>query len=437
MKQKYEPVIGLEVHVELATDSKMFCECPADHFAKSPNSQTCPVCLGLPGALPYANQKAVEDTIKFGLAFGCDIARFSKWDRKHYRYPDLPKGYQISQYDLPLCSKGKWQNIEITRIHLEEDTGKLVHQKVNGKESSLIDYNRSGVPLMEMVTEPDFRDVESISNFLREVQLIVRYLGVSEADMEKGSMRLEANVSVRKVGETKLPDFKVELKNINSFKYLERAVKAEIKRLTEVLESGETPRQETRGYDETKDRTFSQRVKEGSADYRYFPEPDLPPLEISDNDIQTIEKTMPELPEYKREVLRKLELSDHYIDTLVQDKSRVEYFEQAHKLGKKENLSAKLIANVIVNQNLDQKYPEPALLIKYLYELENKDYANGDEVEEAVKKVVDNNTKAVEDYKSGKTNVVGFLIGQVQKELKGKGNPKDITDKLISFLQAK
>jgi len=430
MENKYTPVIGLEVHIELGTKSKMFCECPADHFAVKPNTQTCPVCLGLPGALPYANQKPIEDTIKFGLALGCKIANFSKFDRKHYRYPDLPKGYQISQYDLPLCEKGKWKNFGITRIHLEEDTGKLVHQG----ENSLVDFNRSGVPLMEMVTDPDFSQLEAVIEFLKEVQVIARYLEVSDADMEKGSMRLEANISLRESTAKNLPNYKIELKNINSFKYLENAVNAEIKRQAEMLDRGETPVQETRGYNQDTKTTFSQRIKEDSAEYRYFPEPDLPPLEISEENINVIKQTMPDLPSEKREQLKKLDLSDHYVSTLVQDKSRVEYFEKALRQAQGRLISPKLIASVMVNQNLDQKYPEPALLIKYLYEIQNKDYSSGKEIQKAVELALENNPKAVADYKKGKTNVVGFLVGMVQKELKGKGDPKQVSKKLIEAL---
>lgn len=438
--KKYELVLGLEVHIEQNTKSKMFCACPADHFGKEANTQVCPVCLGLPGALPYANSLAIENTIKFGLALECEISEFSKFDRKHYRYPDLPKGYQISQYDLPLCFAGKWQgvkgkSIKIKRIHLEEDTGKLVHQG----EKSLIDFNRSGVPLMEMVTEPDFDNIADAIEFLKEAQLIARYLGVSDADMEKGSMRLEANVSLREVKgerqEVKLPNYKIELKNINSFKFLENAVSAEITRQTEILESGGTPIQETRGYDEVKKRTFSQRIKEESADYRYFPEPDLPPLKISSENIESIKKTMPKLPIERRKELKSLELSEQYIDFLINNLEKLNYFEKSLELGKEHNMSAKLISGVIINQNLDEKYPEPALLIKYLLELQNKDYASSEEVDKAIKIAIKNSEKAVADYKSGKTAVIGFLVGQVQKELKGKGDPKEVSRKLTEMLR--
>ncbi len=432
---KYIPIIGLEVHIELATSAKMFCQCPADHFAKEPNTETCPVCLGLPGAMPYPNSEAIENTIKFGNALGCSISNFSKFDRKHYFYPDLPKGYQISQYDLPLCTTGNYMSKNITRIHLEEDTGKLIHTSLKGKKVSLVDFNRSGVPLMEMVTEPDFRSADEVDEFLREIQLIIRYLEISTADMEKGSMRLEANISLSK-DESALPDYKIELKNINSFKFLTKAIKCEIERQATLLDGGVTPDQETRGYDEASNTTFSQRSKEVAKDYRYFPEPDIPPLELSDEEIAKILKNTPELPNHKREKLRKINIKPEYIETLISDVERTKYFEAAIKLGEKHNIGATTIANIMINQNLDKKYPEPAGLIKALLELEKKDYASRDEVEKAIKKVLLANEKAVKDYKEGKTQVIGFLIGLVQKELNGTGDPKVVSEKLTEFLRA-
>lgn len=438
--EKFVPVIGLEVHIELSTNSKMFCQCPADHFAKEPNTQTCPVCLGLPGALPYANRKAIESCIKLGLALDSQISRFSKFDRKHYFYPDLPKAYQISQYDLPLCSGGQWVSrkgvkIRITRIHQEEDTGKLIHTIDGGKKLSLVDYNRSGVPLVEMVTEPDFTDLELVDEFLRHIQKIVRYLGISTADMEKGSMRLEANVSLRKLHEKNLPSYKVELKNINSFKFLQKAVEAEIKRQAELLEKGETPTQETRGYDEERDRTFSQRAKEGSADYRYFPEPDIPPVVISEGDIERLKLELPELPEKKAEKYRKLGIKESYIEILVSDQARATYFEEAVRLAKSKAVSVDQLVSVMVNKNLDKKYEEPALLVTALYKMMKKSYASANDVELACQKVVSENPKAVNDYRSGKTQVIGFLVGLVQKELKGSGDPKTVLGFLRKIIE--
>ncbi|MEK7493533.1 MAG: Asp-tRNA(Asn)/Glu-tRNA(Gln) amidotransferase subunit GatB, partial [Patescibacteria group bacterium] len=276
----YEAVIGLEIHAQLKTDTKLFCDSRNDPDERHPNINVCPVCMGHPGTLPVANKKAVEAVVKVGLALGSTIARFSKFDRKNYFYPDLPKGYQISQYDMPLCEKGVMRvgakDIGITRVHLEEDTGRLVHGEGG---ASLVDFNRAGVPLMELVTEPDIRTAEEAAEFAKKLQMLFQYLGVSGANMEKGQMRCEVNISMRKAGEQF--GTKVEIKNLNSFGVVKDAIAYEIKRQTALLEHGEKVAQETRGWDEHKKATVSQRMKESAHDYRYFPEPDLPPLNFT------------------------------------------------------------------------------------------------------------------------------------------------------------
>ncbi len=431
---KYTPIIGLEVHIELSTKSKMFCNCSADHFSKAANTQVCPICLGLPGALPYANREAITDTIKFGLAFGSTINKFSKFDRKHYFYPDLPKSYQISQYDLPLCIGGMFEDKRIRRVHLEEDTGKLVHETISGVKSSLIDFNRSSVPLMEMVTEPDFHDTTSIIKFLKETQTIARYLEISNADMEKGSMRLEANISLSPDG--RLPNYKVELKNINSFKFLEKAINAEIKRQKEILSNGGKIDPETRGYDEVKQTTYLQRSKEDAKDYRYFPEPDLPPMRFTDEEIEKVKKLIPELPKQKGErFLKDYKIPEDYIEILIMDPERSTYYETAVELGVKSDLSAKTVADLMVNKKLDSEFPEPAGFVRKVLGLTSVEYASSDETEAAVVEVIREQNKAMTDYKSGKGEVVGFLIGMVQKKLQGRGNVKVVRQILIKELR--
>jgi len=438
MENKYTPVIGLEIHIELSTATKMFCGCSAVHFAVKPNTNTCPVCLGLPGALPFANKEAIDRTIKFGLAFDCKINKFSKFDRKHYFYPDLPKAYQISQYDLPFCRAGKFKingrTINIIRIHLEEDTGKLIHQNLNGKNVSLIDFNRSGVPLMEMVTEPDFDNLDDVLSFLKEVQLVSKYLGISGADMEKGSMRLEANISMTDKP-NEIPNYKIELKNINSFKFLKKALVFEIKRQTNLLKSGITPDQETRGYSELTGETFTQRSKEEAKDYRYFPEPDLPPIELTEDQIDNLLTTLSELPAAKRnKYITEYKLKDSYVEFLTTDPEISDFFDAAVASGKINNISPDLIAGLMVNQKM-HKNNSPEQLIKKAVGLQNIIFAGYTETEAAVKKIISENPEAVKSYKEGKEQILGFLIGQVQRELKGTAEPKLVKELLEKSLQ--
>ncbi len=428
----YIPVIGLEIHVELTTKSKMFCQCSTNYFGKTPNSQVCPVCLGMPGALPVPNRKAIEYCQLIGLALGCKLNLVSKFDRKHYFYPDLPKGYQISQYDEPLCIEGKVNlyppatKIEsihaITRVHMEEDTGKLIHQG----EESLVDFNRSGVPLVEIVTEPDFSDPEEVKAFLKELQIIIRELGVSNADMEKGSMRLEPNISLRLKSEKRLPNYKVEIKNINSFNFVKRAIEYEIKRQTEILNKGQQPVQETRGFNEKRGTTFSQRSKEYAHDYRYFPEPDIPAMIFKSAELTLLKQKLPELPRKRMQRYQKIGLATQEAYLIAYNRELWQKFEALLKYS-----DAKSIAKVIINRrNLSLEETK-----KYLQPKSEELKANEKNLTKAIEEVLERNAKAVSDYKKGKKNALMFLLGQVMSVLKRQVEAKVVREKILEKLK--
>jgi len=440
---KYRTIIGLEVHVELKTKSKMFCSCSADYFGKKPNTHTCPVCLGLPGALPVPNKKAIDWCVMIGQALNCEIADVSKFDRKNYFYPDLPKGYQISQYDQPFCKKGfielsNGKKIGITRVHMEEDTAKLTHQG----ESSLVDFNRSGVPLVEIVTEPDFGNAKEVVEYLKKLQQIVRYLGVSDANMERGDMRLEPNISLQEENTKELPKYKVEVKNINSFRFVEKAIEYEIKRQSEILNSKEMPIQETRGWNEIKNKTMSQRTKEEAQDYRYFPEPDIPPLHFNRSEISNIKAQMPELPNAKFErFLKDYGLTEYDAEILTREVETAKFFEEAIGIVKNQiknpdlEVSPKTIANWIINKKIDFNRISPYEFIKQIILAGQVPLITEIELEKIIGIVLNRNQKAIEDYKNGKTNVIMFLIGRVMKEAKQKLDVKLIKETLENYLK--
>lgn len=437
---KYIPVIGLEIHVELKTKSKMFCQCSADYFGRDPNTNTCPVCLGMPGALPVPNKTAVEWTIRIGQALNCKINSPTKFDRKHYFYPDLPKGYQISQYDEPIAANGyleirnkkeELRKFRITRVHLEEDTAKLTH----AGDDSLVDFNRSSVPLVEIVTEPDFDNAEDVKMFLEELHTIIRYLDVSDADMEKGSMRMEPNISLRVVKreeirekkeerDFELPKYKVEVKNINSFNFAKKAIEYELVRQEEILEAGETPAQETRGYNEDKGITYAQRSKEEAHDYRYFPEPDIPPMEFTQEYLDEIRTSLVELPTQKAMRFEK-EFGVKYIDafTITRSKSMSEYYEELVKKATEAKLekAGQTIANLIVNKRLSTDL-SVAEFVKKALEMSKPKETDMGRLIEVVQSVISANEKSVADYKSGKTAAIMYLVGCVMREMKGQAD---------------
>lgn len=483
---QYEATIGMEVHAELKTASKMFCGCKNGlGLETTPNVNICHVCTAQPGALPVPNAKAIEAVQKVGLALNCALRMHSKFDRKNYFYPDLPKGYQISQFDEPFCEAGTIEiggkPFRITRIHLEEDTGKLAHP--DGADYTLVDYNRAGVPLMELVTEPDFSTAKDARAFCQRLRQILRYLEVSDADMEKGQMRCEVNISMHKVGEDRLSGTKVEIKNLNSFKSVERSIEYEIKRQTEALENGEKIIQETRGWDEARNATVSQRKKESAHDYRYFPEPDIPPFEFHPEHITRLKESLPELPDAKeRRFIAEYGLPEADAVILVDDQEVAAYFEAvASELGAKIdggettsdlNRMVKLAANYFITEV--RKYlADEAKTIEQL-PITPENYAefvaivadgkinssaaqtvlkemlrgaDGDtdpshiidrlnlaqmsdtgELETIVDTILANNAQSMADFKAGKQNAFQFLIGQVMKETKGKANPQVVSE---------
>ena len=478
--KSYTPTIGLEIHVELKTKSKMFCSCFNDPDEKQPNVNICPVCMGHPGTLPVINEEALKGVIKTGLALNSRIPEHSKFDRKNYFYPDLPKGYQISQYDMPLCEGGfldiDGRKIDITRVHLEEDTGRLIHPPAT--DFSLVDFNRAGVPLMELVTEPDITSAKEAKAFAEELRLVLRYLGVSDADMEKGEMRVEANISV---SDGKKLGTKVEIKNLNSFRSVEYGINYEIERQSKILSAGKKVIQETRGWDAAKGVTVSQRKKESAHDYRYFPEPDLPSLQFEAEDIKKIKHGIPELPQAKRERFKKqYELDEEAIEMFIGSKHLGGYFEKVVS-----ELDPKLSHDKIVNLiKLSSNYitsdlqgllkggsvadkdfkitPENFAEFVGLIEqgvisskiaktvLQEMFLTGGDpsniikekglsqitgekEIEDAVRTIIAQNPKAVADFKNGKDNAFQFLIGQVMAQTRGKASP-EMTSQLLKKL---
>jgi len=480
---KITPIIGLEVHVELQTKSKMFCSCDASHFHATPNTHTCPVCLGLPGALPVPNRTACEYCIKLGLALGCSINNETFFERKNYFYPDLAKSYQLTQLQKPFAINGKItiddHEIRINRAHMEEDTGKSVHQTIDFEDSTLIDYNRSGVPLVEIVSEPDITSPEMAKNYLLKIQQIVRYVGVSDADIEKGSMRCEptVNLKIEDNGETFYTPM-AEIKNVASLTGVQSAIQFEIDRQTkafeETRETKSPTNKTTRGWDAVKNQTFLQREKEGSADYRYFPEPDIPPVVFTDEEINKIKGSLPELPEQKfARYQADFGLNDYDAKLLSEDLNFSKCFEQAISLNPTKDM-AKLVANLFLGslktylnetqEELDINKINPEFF-KNIFDAVSKSeisatvakqvivesYQTGidpietakskgliqvsdtDEIEKIAKEVISQNAKAVEDYKKNPASI-GFLIGQLMKASKGSANPtiaKEILEKLL------
>lgn len=476
LRDKYEVVIGLEVHAQLKTKSKIFAP-DSTEFGNEQNSQISPITLGMPGVLPVLNKECVNMGIKLGLALNCDIPERCKFDRKQYFYPDLPKGYQISQYDEPICLNGhldiNGKRIGITRAHLEEDAGKLVHvgsAGIAGSTYSLVDLNRAGTPLLEIVSEPDMRSSEEAKNYMEELRNIVRYIGVCDGNLEEGSMRCDANISIMPKGSKEFGT-RAEIKNVNSFRALQRAIEYEIDRQIELVEDGEEVIQETRLWDDNAGETRSMRGKEDAHDYRYFPEPDLMPLSISREWVEEVRKTLPELPSQKRQRYMDLGLSEYDASVIVEQMQSALFFDKVLELGG----NAKIAVNFMMGEiaaYLKENHIEitdtkltPENLVELIGLIEKGTISNNigkqilidmlqtgekasaivekkglsqitdvDAIRKMVEEVVVNNPNQVEQYKSGKTNILGFFVGQIMKATKGRANPKTVNEILLELL---
>jgi len=469
---QYESVIGLEIHAQLLTESKMFCRC-STRFGSEPNTQTCPVCIGMPGVLPVINKKAIEYVIKTGLAVGCEVSPYSRFARKNYFYPDLPKGYQISQYEHPLCSggyveitvNGNIKRIRLTRIHLEEDAGKNIHEGTGSY--SLVDLNRAGTPLMEIVTEPDIRSPQEAAEFMKKLRAILRYINVCDGNMEQGSLRCDANVSVRPLGQKEF-GVKTEIKNMNSFKFIERALEYEIKRQIKILKEGRKIIQETRLWDSERGVTESMRSKEEAHDYRYFPEPDLVPIEIERSWIEKIKAGIIELPDSRRQrFITQYGLPQNDADLLTEEVASAEWFEEAIKLGGHPKTVRNWMLGELLrllneeNKKIEECPLTPRQLIDMLKLIDNgtissriaktvfeEMYKTGKDAEvivkekgliqvtdeSAIEKIIDEvitrSPNEVERYKAGDEKLMGFFVGQIMKATKGKANPKIVNELL-------
>jgi aspartyl-tRNA(Asn)/glutamyl-tRNA(Gln) amidotransferase subunit B len=482
----FEPVIGLEVHIQLKTQSKMFCGCERAYFDTEPNSHVCVVCMGMPGSLPVINRQAVLYTVMAGLALNCNIPSEAKFDRKNYPYPDLMKGYQISQFDQPFCEEGTLtietesgaqRDVQLERIHLEEDTARLIHRSDSEGSYSLLDLNRAGSPLMELVTKPDIRSAGEAASFLKRLRQMARYLGISDANMEKGQLRCDANISVRPKGVTELGT-KVEIKNMNSFRSVQKAIDYEISRQISQIRAGERIIQETRGFIDSTGETISQRSKEGASDYRYFPEPDLPPLSLTDTFIDEVRSLMPELPssrlsrftdQYQLTSTEAITLTDSkarsnayektlQIDETVDPKEIAKWFigeiaKHINELGVDAELSdtkvtpeqisklVKLVESKKITNNAGREIltkmfasgREPEDLVELLGLKQNNDTAV---LESAIKEVLENNPKAIADYRGGKDSAIGFLLGQTMRATKGTADANIVRGLLLSLINS-